>query len=432
MTSLPFGSLKSARRRRGVRLFRWRLLACASTISPLWPASAPAQAALSLRDAEARAARTGVAWQRASADRAAALGGAQQLGAWPNPGVALGYTRDVPRFHASVDFPLDIFTQRGLRTAGAAATRRGAELQFRLAEAGARLEVRTAYATALQLHELAVQARAAQSMSDTLLAMARLRQRSGDASALDVDLAEAEARQWLSMASDDSLRAALAILDLQRLLGLSSDAIAVRLTDSLETLEARILPVTMERVSAGTGPEEVETLQVSLLAADVEAKRRTRQLAQRSWWPVPALSAGFDTYDPGGAGRRLLPTVGIAMMVPIFQRATGVVALARADESRALAEWRAAARDAPGAIAQARQALLVARARRFSLSGVLTLSSRVARRALLAYSEGAVALPYVLQAQRSVRDATVQLRDAEAGAARAAAQLDFLLTSRDR
>ena len=101
----------------------------------------------------------------------------------------------------------------------------------------------------------------------------------------------------------------------------------------------------------------------------------------------------------------MLPTVGFGLTLPLFDRRRGPILLASAERERASVGLAQARRDSDADVARAvreRHAALT-RARR----GIQLLAGadRVSRLALVAYQEGAAALPSVLEAARSAREA---------------------------
>ena len=393
---------------------------CIWTVIGLAPAFVSAQAPLTLRAAVERASVDGGDISRARIDTVSSA--ALVLGArsWPNPQLITGYTQDVPRYHVALEFPLDPTFLRRLRIGAAAAGHLASRRQWQSTLALTRWQVESAYARARLEEARASLSRATWQATDTLLTMTRLRRDEGDASDLDVDVAMVEAIQFASMYSADSLQAELAVLEVQRLVGLGSDQRRVILVDSLATLVRDALATDTSSRSGG--------LPAAAARATVDARALEVRLARRRWWPVPSVTVGFDTHDPSGTGNTPLPMVGVSVPLPTFTRFGAGVQLAQAAEARARVDLAVLERETEGSFVQARQTLKSAEARLVALRGSLDASRRIAERALLAYREGAAALPYVLQVQRSVRDAMVQLIGAEATALSAAAQIRYLLT----
>ncbi len=105
----------------------------------------------------------------------------------------------------------------------------------------------------------------------------------------------------------------------------------------------------------------------------------------------------------------LLPTFGLSLPIPLFNRNGGAVAAARAEADRTAAELAGARRDAELAVATASRGRDLARSRLAVDRQALESAERVARLSVTAYEEGAYPLASVLEAQRSARDAQRQV-----------------------
>ena len=140
--------------------------------------------------------------------------------AYPNPTFSFQYTKDIPRHHSIARHPARLpvgaqFTHR--RGDGRPAS--GLVRAWGSRAPRSRSTADTAYARVLALEEHARLGRRDALDADSLLHMARRRLEAGDASELDVHLAEVNAGQLENTARIDSLTAVLALLDLQRLIG---------------------------------------------------------------------------------------------------------------------------------------------------------------------------------------------------------------------
>ncbi len=160
----------------------------------------------------------------------------------------------------------------------------------------------------------------------------------------------------------------------------------------------------------------------------LEAAHRSRELAQAlrtrdvnvgvqlDRWPVSATNTS-------GTGN----TVSLSVSVPLFFRHTyeGEAARAEADVANALEALRRAKLAAGSDLMQARMRATVASARwRLAAQDLTPAAERVAAAAELAYRRGALSLLEVLDARRSLRAARIERINAEADAAKAAAELD--------
>ena len=383
----------------------------------------------------------GVAAPVGRADTAAANAGFAVARALPNPTLAASYTGSAPQLHASVDIPLDLPAFRGLRVNSARAALASSRLQFAYTRATVRYDVEVAYGQALAAGERATLSRQSARDADSLLTLARRQRDAGDASDVDVDLASINAGQQENVAAGDSLAAITTVLDLQTLLGLQSDQPRITLAESLPALIASALAA--ERVLGGQGASgavgittgqgsiarQAPPLQVAAAAATYEAQDFALGLARRRNALVPSVQVGVEGRDPTGGPRGPLPLVGFSLPLPLFNRFQGDVALANANRVRAAAQFDAARRTAAGAIARARRDLVSGATRVERDRVLLETARRVAAKTLTGYRTGASALPAVLQAQRSVRDAFVQYATDAVTAANAAAAVRLATAS---
>jgi cobalt-zinc-cadmium efflux system outer membrane protein len=257
--------------------------------------------------------------------------------------------------------------------------------------------------------------------ADSLVRMAAVRRDAGDASELEVQLATVNAGQLANVSAADELAATGALLDLQRLMGLPADRPVIALADSL----------TVPEVAAGdVSSADAVTLRVAAARAALQAADRTLAFERRAVWGAPSIAVGVEGHDPSGAETGLLPTVGLSLPFPLFNRNGGQIALATAERDRARAELTLAERESAAAIAQA------VRERRVAMEAVqrdqrlLESARRVAAMSLRAYQEGAIALSGVLEAERDARDVLARYIDDVAAANRADAALRlFTLTT---
>ena len=341
------------------------------------------------------------------ADTAAAAGALHAARLYPNPALAASYTKDVPHYHVLATLPLDLPWLRAARVGAAASARDAARYGFAFEQAAIRFDVDTTYTRALAALAHARLSRHTARDADSLLAMAELRRSVGDVSELDVRLAEVNAGQLENVAADDSLAAVEALLAVQLAMGLPADAATIALADSLA-------PPPDSLPGAGGAP-----LPVAAAAASLAAEERAVTLAHRNVLPAPGLQVGFDNGDPSQAG--LLPTVGVSLALPLFNRNGGEVAQAVAARDRARANLDLVARQTAAARARATRDYAAARARLARDRRLLASADRVAAMSLQAYGEGAVALPNVLEAQRNAREALGRYIDDVAAADGAAA-----------
>jgi outer membrane protein, heavy metal efflux system len=168
-------------------------------------------------------------------------------------------------------------------------------------------------------------------------------------------------------------------------------------------------------------------LQIAAAEATLEAQESNLSLAHREVLAQPSIQAGVSYGDP--LQPFLLPTVGISIPLPLFSRSGGEIAMASADRDRAEAEVEVARRQSAAQVAQSRRELRMALARVDRDRQLLSLAQRVVAGSLTAFAEGATALPSVLEAQRSARDALGQYVDDLAAADMAAAAVRLFILS---
>lgn len=357
---------------------------------------------------------------------------------FPNPVANLTYTRDEPHYHGIFNFPFDYPWVRNARVQAATANYRSAAFRYALERAEARFEVDTMYTRALAA---VAHARVSQHNAldaDSLRHLATLRRDAGDASEMDVELASVNAGQQVNLAASDSLAALGALLDLQAIVGLPADHEVVSLADTLAEPDTTLLastvadpprqlagglggprqPTIAAGHSTGTPGSSTVPLQVAAAQATVESEESNLTLAHRNVLAQPIFQAGVEYGDP--TQPFLLPTFGFSIPLPLFNRNGGEIAVASATRDRAIAELDVARRQSAAEVAQARRELHIALTRANRDRELLSAAQRVVAGSLTAFAEGATALPSVLEAQRSARDALGQYVDDLAAANMAA------------
>ncbi len=396
-------------------LLRSSLVAAAlsGVAAPSLPGQQPVTRVQAIAAALARGARA--AFGRADTTAAAGLLHGARL--YPNPSLSATYTKDLPHSHVIGDLPLDLPWIRSARIGAAASARDAARYAFAFDRAAIRLDVDTAYTRALAALARARLSRGNAVDADSLLTMARLRHEVGDVSELDVRLAAVNAGQLENAAADDSLAALDAVLAVQLAMGLPAESVTIALADSLAPPPDGDL--------AAAGPI---ALPVAAAEAGLRSSERALSLAHRSVFATPSLQIGVESGDPTGPGGAL-PTVALSFPLPLFNWNGGEVARASAARDRAQASLDAVRRETAAGLARARRGLVLARARLERDRRLLASADRVAAMSLQAYAEGAVALPTVLEAQRSAREALVRYIDDLAGANDAVAAVRLLAAS---
>src|SRR3989454_2230589 len=299
----------------------------------------PVTRAAAIEAALARGARA--AFGRA--DTAFAAGVLRTARAFPNPSLAATYTKDVPHYHYMADLALDLPWLRSARIGAAASAREAARYGFAFERAAIRFDVDTTYTRALAALAHARLSRGTARDADSLLTMARLRREVGDVSELDVRLAEVNAGQLENVAVDDSLAALDGLLAVQLAIGLPAETATITLADSL------VPPPDLAPAPAG------EPLRVAAAAAALRSEDRSLALAHRSVIPAPSLQLGVERGDPADPAQGVLPTVGLALALPLFNRNGGEIGQARAARDRAQANLDFTRPEAAADVARARR-----------------------------------------------------------------------------
>ncbi|MDB4873961.1 MAG: outer rane efflux protein [Gemmatimonadetes bacterium] len=389
--------------------FRIALIAaCAVRAAPMI-----AQAPITRADAVNTAIERGPRLAVARADTAVATAALLTARALPNPTLNAAYSAAVPNHHLTVDVPIDFPWLRQLRVRSAQLGVQAAQYRYQFARAMIALDADTTYTRAIASRERVALSRRNALDADSLLHMVERRRDAGDASDMDVELARVNAGQQANIATSDSLTWLSALLDLQAVLGLAGRQLEIRAVDSLTAPPEAVMPTQATLSEAAAG--------VSLESAGL-----TSQLQRRSVWSSFTVIAGFEQGDPGQPG--LLPTVGIGVGLPIFNRNRGPIAQADAERARAAADLLLAQVEARNQIAHASRERENALARVARDRIVVASAERVVAMSLTAYREGASSLPNVLQAQRTARDVLAQYIDDLALAWIATAELRVLAT----
>lgn len=385
------------------------------------PVTLRAQQPVTRAEAVAAALANGARVALGRADTTAALGAARAARAFPNPTVSGSYTKDPPNYHALGELPLDLPWLRSSRIGAAEAARDAGRYRFAFERAAIRFDADTTYTRGLAAAMQAKLSRRTALDADSLLRIAELRRDAGDVSELDVRLAAVNAGQLANAAADDSLAAQSALVSLQLQMGLIGDAPTIVLVDSLRPPPSD---------SAET--ESRVLLPVAAAEADVRSAERALAFASRSRF-APSVQFGFDTGDPASsAPHQLLPVVGFSLPFPLFNFGRGDVLRASAERDRAAAQLDLTKRETDAALASARRELTVARERLRRSAGLVESADRVAVMSLQAYSEGAVPLATVLEAQRNAREILARYIDDLAAADAAARALRMLSTPLDQ
>lgn len=367
----------------------------------------------------------------ARADSAAARARARTARAYPNPSVSGSYSKSTPQGHVVFDVPFESPRLRGARIGAARASTRAARLQFLSERAAAVVEVDTTYTRALAALARFRLARLTATEADSLRRLTIVQRDAGDASDLDVDLASISAGQLSNAASADSLTYMSALLTVQMLMGLSPDTTLIALADSLRltpldtvaTLPASGdafdtpplvlgIPVAVD-AAAPAGSPTMTPLTPSIAAAEANMQAAELSLLRerRNVFAWPALSVGIEWHDPTGSEPGLLPLVGLAVPLPLFNRNQGPIAEAEAERQRARAQLTSVRLEMKQRLAEGLRERAALRAEIRRDIELVVRAQRVATKSLTAYREGASALPAVLEARRSAREVLGQYID---------------------
>lgn len=365
-----------------------------------------AQVVVTRGEAERAALASGTRIALARADSAAALARLLTARALPNPTLAASYSKATPQKHISLEIPVfDALFTRGARVGQATAAARASRLLYASERIAALVEVDTTYTQALAANARLRLSQQTARDADSLRKMAVSRRDAGDASDLDVDLATVVAGQQQNVATDDSLTYMSALLTLQTLMGMPADSVAIVLADTL-TLASR--DTTLERTLASGSGILASTPGITAAEGALQAAELGITVQQRSVFQLPSLSVGVEFGDPSGSEPGYLPMIGFTVPLPVFNRNQGPIAEARAERDKAQAQLTVARLEARRRLVEGkreRDALIAKLARDADL---VTRAQRVADRSLTAYREGASALPAVLEARRSAREALAQ------------------------
>src|SRR5437867_3061528 len=293
-----------------------------------------------------------------------------------NPSVAMTYSKSTPNYHEIVDLPIDLTGVRSARIRAAEATRLASQYRFRFERAAAALDADTTYTRALAAFEHLRLSRRNAKDADSLRRMSIVRRDAGDASELDVLLATVNAGRASNQAAADSLTYVSTLFDLQAVMGLDNDRIAVTPVDSLTFPQSSNLDAAPERA-----------LPIVAAAQALTAAELSVRAQRRSLFTPFSIQAGIEHSDPSERG--ILPTLGFSIPLPLLNRNRGPIALAEAERERARAELALARIETRSAIGRA------VRMRNLALEKIqrdrvlVESAAHIAVMSLTAYREGA-------------------------------------------
>jgi cobalt-zinc-cadmium efflux system outer membrane protein len=356
-------------------------------------AAAAQQTPMTRSEAVAAALDRGARVAVARADTAVAAAQLVAARVRPNPSVSASYSKSVPNYHYSFDIPFDFPYIRQLRIRSAQTGLDAANLRYTLARATIALDADTTYTRAVAARERLALSRRTAIGADSLRRMVERRRDAGDASDMDVELARVTAGQQANAAANDSLELISALLDLQAVLGMRTERVELAASDSLTAPPDATTPPSI-------------TLGEAAASLSLESATLSARLQRRSIWSTPSLSLGFEHGDPDQPG--ILPTFGLGIGLPLFDRNRGGIAQADAERARAVAELSLAQVEARNQIAHALRERENAVARVARDREVAASADRVAAMSLTAYREGAASLANVIEAVRASREVLAQ------------------------
>ncbi len=377
-----------------------RAIACAGALTILSsPVTLLAQQPLTRAQAIQTALGASVRVVGIGADTLAAAARLRTAQEYPNPSFTASYSRAVPQNHFSVDLPLDLPAVRGARVRAAKAGRTSARFSFLAARAAIELSVDTMYTTAQGAALRSALSRATAVDAAKMLSDTKARRDAGDASDLDVNLAEVSAGQAANISNADSIETIDTRLELQSTMGLRGDTIIVDLQDSLDSPSRNVVASTVDFAATPT---------VAAASAALTAAEQTLAFQRRSVFGLPAIQFGFETKDPTGSEKGILPTVGIVLPIPLFNRNGGAIEAAHAEVTRAQADLAIARLDASAQLSRAYRTRTVAEGRIVRDRTILDAATRNVSMAERAYAEGQMAIGDILEARRAQHDAQAQ------------------------
>jgi cobalt-zinc-cadmium efflux system outer membrane protein len=205
-------------------------------------------------------------------------------------------------------------------------------------------------------------------------------------------LATVNAGQAANVSAADSVSLISSVFDLQAVMGMDTNRVAVMPSDSL-TLPPSAPPP--DAIPAFTLP--VAAAQQTLTAADLSVR-----VQRRSIFTPFSVQGGVEWGDPGQPG--LLPTFGFSVPLPLLNRNRGPIALAEAERERARAQLALTLFQTQATIGRVARQRNVAMEKLQRDRRLVESANRIAAMSLVAYREGAQALATVLEAQRNARD----------------------------
>lgn len=349
-----------------------------------------------------------------------------------NPTLGASYSRSEPQAHFTLDVPLDFPRARQSRINAARSNVAVTMLRNTFGRHAIELDVDTAYSRAQAAAARALLSQQTTRDADSLLSIARLRRDAGDASELDVELATVFAGQMANTALTDSLQELASRMSLQTLMGLPFDSAQIALSETISLTSAT--SVAGAEVSALSNAIDALSssafLPIAAAQGDVETANLRVMAEQRRKFAAPSLSVGFEAVQSGSSGP--LPTVGLALPLPLFNHNSANIQVSQAELARARADLAIAKLEQTALITNANREATAARARLVRSGQLVASANRIAAMSITAFREGASPLATVLDAQRSARETLTQYAEDVAALRVAESVLRFVTLSIDQ
>ena len=251
-----------------------------------------------------------------------------------------------------------------------------------------------------------------------VIAVLRMREEGGEGSTYDRMRGE---RALVDMEADRSLAAGERARAQGRLAGYVGSGVTPESLVAADTLIVAAplppLPALIDHALAGRGDYRASEIAVERFEAERAAARRLQV-------PTPSVTAGLKRSDFSGttsSGYQL----SVDLSIPLFSRGQEATALATAQKARAAAEaesWRLQI-EAEVRAAHSVAAIQQERLTRYEESAA-AIAEPLARIGRIAYEEGELSILELLDADRQVLDARLQVLELAAAARRAAIELD--------
>lgn len=349
---------------------------------------------------------------------------------YENPSVSAAYSKSEPQAHFTLDIPFDWPRARQPRIGAARNSATVTALRNAFGRRALELDVDTAYTRAQVLAARATLSFHTARDADSLLTIAKVRRDAGDASDLDVELATVFAGQLLNAALADSLSEVAARVSLQTLMGLSPDSVQLTLSETIPLTDSAIIEANVVVPAKSGAAMNAALLPVAVAQGDVETANLRVLAEQRRRIAAPSLSIGFETVNTGTSGP--LPTVGLAMPLPLFNRNAASIQVTQAELARAKATLTLVQLQQAAMVANAEREASAARTRLARSGRLVASANRIATMSITAYREGASPIGTVLDAQRSAREALSQYAEDVAAVRIADSVLRFVTLSTDQ